>query len=125
GVGVDLGDELVGQVADGMLDVGGDVELLPDGGVAVRNGHKAVGGVLDVVEVPRGGQAAEFDLGLAGQQLGDDGGDDGARALPRAVGVERPHDGDGQVKAAVETFCQAVGADLGGRVGALALVGVF
>ena len=58
---------------------------------------------------------------LAGQQLGDDGGDDGAAALARAIGVEGTHNGNRQVKAAVKAFGQAVRADLGGRVGALAL----
>ena len=66
-------DQLVGQIADGMLNAGGNVQLLADGGVAVGNGHKAVGRVLDIVEVAGRGQAAEFDLGLARQQLGDDG----------------------------------------------------
>ena len=55
GVGVDLGDQLVGQITDGMLHAGGNVQLLADGGVAVGNGHKAVGGVLDIVEVAGSG----------------------------------------------------------------------
>ena len=108
-----------------MLNAGGNVQLLPDGGIAVGNRHKAVGRVLDIVEVAGWGQAAELDLGLAGQQLGDDGRDDGAAALARAVGVEGPHDGHGQVKAAVEALGQTVGTDLGGGVGALALEGVL
>ena len=48
-----------------------------------------------------------------------------AAALARAVGVERTHDSDGQVKAAVEALGQAVRADFGGGVGALALEGCF
>lgn len=32
---VDLGDQLVGQIADGMFNAGGNVQLLPDGGIAV------------------------------------------------------------------------------------------
>ena len=125
GVGVDLGDQLMGQIADGVFHTGGDVQFPADGGVAVRDGHEAVGGVLDVVEVPGGGQAAQLDFGLAGQQLGDDGGDDGPPALAGAVGVEGPHDGDRQVKAALEALSQTVSADLGGGIGALALVGVL
>ena len=104
-----------------MFNAGGNVQLLTDGGIAVGNRHKAVGCILDIVEVAGRGQAAELDLGLAGQQLRDDGRDDGAAALARAVGVEGPHDRDGQIKAAVEALGQTVGADLGGGVGALAL----
>ena len=104
-----------------MLNARRNVQLLANRGVAVGNRHKAVGRVLDIVEVAGRGQAAELDLGLTGQQLGDNGRDNGASALARAVGVERAHDSDGQVKAAVEALGQAVRADFGGGVGALAL----
>ena len=104
-----------------MFHAGGNVDFLANGGIAVRNGHKAVGGILNIVKVAGGGQAAQLDFLLAGQQLGDDGGDDGAAALARAIGVEGAHNGNRQVKAAVKAFGQAVRADLGGRVGALAL----
>ena len=74
-----------------MFHAGSNVDFLANGGIAVRNGHKAVGGVLDIVKVAGGGQAAQLDFLLAGQQLGDDGGDDGATALARAIGVEGAH----------------------------------
>ena len=90
---VDLGDQLVGQIADGMFNAGGNVQLLADGGIAVGNRHKAVGRVLDIVEVAGGGQAAEFDFSLACQQLCNNRRDDGAAALARAIGVEGAHDG--------------------------------
>ena len=108
-----------------MLLTGGDVHLLADGCLAARQCHEARRGVLHVVEVTGGGQAAQLDLGCAGEQLGDDGGDYGPGALAGAVGVEGPHDGDRQIKAAVEALGQTVRADLGGGIGALALVGML
>ena len=41
GVGIDLGDQLIGQVADGVLHAGGDVQLLADGGIAVGDGQRS------------------------------------------------------------------------------------
>ena len=46
GVRVDLGDQLVGQITDGMLNARRNVQLLANRGVAVGNRHKAVGRVL-------------------------------------------------------------------------------
>ena len=57
--------------------------------------------------------------------MSDDGGDDGACGLAWAVGVEGADDGDGEVEAAEVGFGHAVGADFGGGVGGLSLVGVF
>ena len=124
-LGVDLADQLIGQIADGMLLAGGDVHLLADGGVAASQCHEARRGVLHIVEVAGGGQAAQLDLGGASEQLGDDGGNHSPGALARAVGVEGPHDGDRQIKAAVEALGQTVRTDLGGGIGALALIGML
>ncbi len=50
--------------------------------------EKAVDRVGDVIEIARRMQIAQADA-LAGQALRDDRGNDGARRLPRAEGVER------------------------------------
>ena len=55
---------------------------------------EALDRVGDVGEVARRVQVAEAD-DVTRQRLGDDGRDDGAGGLPRAIGVEGPHGDDG------------------------------
>ena len=99
-----------------MFHAGGNVDFLANGGIAVRNGHKAVGGILDIVKVAGGGQAAQLDFLLAGQQLGDDGGDDGAAALARVREYHLTFEDEGHILLIVPQegsirFCYAIGAD--------------
>ncbi len=58
---------------------------------------------------------------IAHQRLRDDRRYHRPRRLPRAVGVERPYRGDGDVKRPVETLGDLVGPDLARRVGGLPL----
>lgn len=58
GFGIDLPDQFIRQIADRYLAASGDVDLLSDGSVAICNGHEAGGRILDVIEIPRGRQAA-------------------------------------------------------------------
>ena len=96
----------------------GDVEYKG----AIFSDPKAKQHIGDEVEITGGAQLAQLNLGLTGQQLGDDGGNNRTLALTGTVGVEGTNDGHRQIEAAVEAFGQTVGTNLGGRVGALALI---
>lgn len=67
----------MGQVTDRMFDASGDIQLTSDRFGAIGNRHETYRGVFDIVEIPRGGQTAQFDLGLTRKQLGNDSRDNG------------------------------------------------
>ena len=83
-------------------------------------GHEPGGGVRDEGEVAPRGERPEPER-RAGQRLADDRRDDRARGLPRAVGVERPHDAGREVERAVVAVDQLVGGQLARGVRGLGL----
>ena len=124
-IGLDLdrqaggGGDHGGQVADGDLAATARMDsqtLDPRQG---RGPEEGIDGIVDEDEVARRPGVAQADRS-SGQQLDRDRGDDRARALARAEGVERPQGHDRRPERAMVALGQLVGRDLGGGVGRLA-----
>ena len=75
GIGIDLADHFLCQLTNGNLLLCSNIDLLANSLVRLVDLIEAVGSILDKVEVSGGGQRSQFDFFLAGQQLGDDGGE--------------------------------------------------
>jgi len=118
------GDDLLGEVADGDLGAEAQVKCFTNYAFGFGGFDKTGDGVGDKGEVAFGVEVAQMD-DIAGEGLGDDGGDDGAGGLSGAVGVEGA-DGDGlDIEGAPEALDELVGADLAGGVGRLPLQGML
>jgi len=68
--------------------------------------------------------AAQLDFCCAGQQLGNDGGDDRAGRLTRPIRIKRPYNGHRGIETAIEAFCYPVCPNFSGGIGRLALEGM-
>ena len=109
-------DDHLGEVTDGDLGAGAQVEDFAGHFFELGGFKEAVDRIIHIGEVAGGCEVAKLDFGL-GERLGDDGGDDRAGGLTGPVGIERANGDSLDGIGAGVTLDQFVSADLAGGVG--------
>jgi hypothetical protein len=113
------------RIANRNFAVRSNVYRLSDGFVARGQRQKPGAGIKHEIEIARGRERAQPDFALSSQQLANYRGDNGARRLAGAVGIERPGDDHRKAETAEIAECHGIGADFAGGIGRLRLERMF
>ncbi len=93
GLRVYLIDEDLRHFTDRMLDPCCQIDFFTNGSIRFHGRDKAFNGICHVIQIPGRGKASQSNLGMTGEELGDDRRNECSCRLPGTISVEWSEDG--------------------------------